>query len=353
MHAILQACSTPHGALSAPFAFLCTIPGLSRAAATALAARTAADGERILVNAAKLGAIALLPDDALFPSSLREIPDAPTVLFAKGRLELFKGPAVAIVGSRDHTPYGAEVCRMIAREAAYAGITVISGMARGLDAIAHEAALDAGGTTIGVLGNGLGVIYPAANRALYERVGKEGLLLSEFPPGERPQAWNFPRRNRLISGLARVTVVVEAAHGSGALITANTGLDQGRDIMAVPGPITSEMSVGTNTLIRDGAEPLLSAAGFLTHYPECMAPNPKTRPISPALKPVVKSAAIPIPPEFAPIANCLGVEPVHIDAISLVSGIPPGDCLAALVRLELLGAVEQRPGSMFRLVLAP
>ena len=120
----------------------------------------------------------------------------------------------------------------------------MSGMARGLDAVAHAAALDAGGGTIGVLGNGLGVIYPAANRALYERVAARGLLLTEFPPGERPHAGSFPRRNRLISGLARVTVVVEAAVGSGALITAGTALDQGREVMAVPGPITSPVSAG-------------------------------------------------------------------------------------------------------------
>jgi DNA processing protein len=350
LHSILQACSTPHGALSAPFAFLSAIPGVSRAAATALAARTVADGERVLVDAARLGAIALLPDDALFPPQLREIPDAPTVLFAKGRLELLAGPAVAIVGSRDHSPYGAEVCRMIAGAAARAGIAVVSGMARGLDAVAHQAALEAGGTTIGILGNGLGVIYPAANRALYDRVGTEGLLLSEFPPGERPQAWSFPRRNRLISGLARVTVIVEAAHGSGALITGGTALDQGRDVMAVPGPITSRTSAGANALIRDGAEPLLEVADLLAHYPEGLPPSEgKASGPTAAKSPQPTQPSVPIPPELAPIAQCLGPAPVHIDAIVMVSGLPPGECLAALAQLELLGAVEQRPGGLFSL----
>jgi DNA processing protein len=344
----MQVCSTPTGALSAPFAFLCTIPGMSPAAATALAARTLADGERLLVDAAKLGAIALLPDDELFPSSLREIPDAPTALFAKGRLELLLRPAVAIVGSRDHSAYGAEVCRMIADSAARVGITVVSGMARGLDAIAHQAAIDADGATCGILGNGLGVVYPAANRMLYDRVGTDGLLLSEFPPGERPQAWSFPRRNRLISGLARVTVVVEAAHGSGALITGGTALDQGRDVMAVPGPITSRTSAGTNALIRDGAEPLLDISDLLAHYPECVQ---TAETAVPALRvrssPHFAQPSAPIPPELAPVANCLGAAPVHIDAIAIVSGLPPGDCLASLAQLELLGAVEQRPGGMF------
>ena len=328
---------------------MCAIPGLSRSAATALASRTLADGERILVEAARLGAVALLPDDAFFPARLREIPDAPTVLFAKGRLELLAHPAVAIVGSRDHTAYGADVCRMIAEAAAAAGISVVSGMARGLDAIAHRAALDAGGATIGILGNGLGVIYPAANRELYDAVGTGGLLLSEFPPGERPQAWNFPRRNRLISGLARVTVVIEAAHGSGALITAGTALEQGRDVMAVPGPITSPTSAGANALVRDGAEPLLEIADLLAHYPECGPVEVRATPRAQAESPAAERPRIPIPAPLAPVANCVGAEPVHIDAISIVSGIPPGDCLAALAQLELLGAVEQRPGGMFRM----
>ena len=354
LHAILQACSTSYGALSAPSAFLGAIPGMSSAAATALAARRVADGERVLVEAARLGAIALLPDDALFPPQLREIPDAPAALFAKGRLELLDCPAVAIVGSRDHSPYGADVCRMVAGAAARAGIAVVSGMARGLDAVAHQAALDAGGPTIGILGNGLGVVYPAANRSLYDRVGTEGLLLSEFPPGERPQAWSFPRRNRLISGLARVTVVVEAAHGSGALITGGTALDQGRDVMAVPGPITSRTSAGANALIRDGAEPLLEVGDLLSHYPEGRPPSGRgSSAAAPAVPPQPMRPAVPIPPELAPVAHCLGAAPVHIDAIVMVSGVPPGDCLAALAQLELLGAVEQRPGGHFCLAPRP
>lgn len=350
LHAILQSCATPRGALSAPFAFLCTIPGLSRPAATALAERSVADGERVLVQAAKLGAVALLPDDALFPPSLREIRDAPTLLFAKGRLELLARPAVAIVGSRDHSPYGAEVCRMIAVAAARAGITVVSGMARGLDAIAHQAALDAGGPTIGVLGNGLGVVYPAANRLLYDRVGTEGLLVTEFPPGERPHAGSFPRRNRLISALARVTVVAEAAQGSGALITAGTALEQGRDVMGVPGPITSPTSSGVNALLRDGAEPLLEIADLLAHYPDSAGPPiPAAMPAPPEQKRL--TPRVEVPREFAPVAACLGSELVHIDAIAMVSGLPPGDCLAALAQLELLGAVEQQPGGLFRFAL--
>src|SRR5690606_32088757 len=273
-------------------------------------------------------------------------------------------PAVAIVGSRDHTAYGADVCRMIARAAAGCGVTVVSGMARGLDAVAHRSALEAGGATIGVLGNGLGVIYPAANRELYEAVGGAGLLLTEFPPGERPFPGSFPRRNRLISGLAQVTVVAEAAQGSGALITAGTALDQGRDVMAVPGPITSRTSAGTNAPLRDGAEPPLSMEDLLAHFPGAVdtalepggrAPSaagrhaPVTGPTATITSaPPAEPAPVPIPAEFSAVAGCLGRELVHIDAISIVSGQPPGEVLAVLAQLELIGAVEQHPGGLFR-----
>ncbi len=153
LDALLAACGTPFGALAAPFEFLCAIPGFSRATATALAGRTLADGEAIMAAAARLGALALLPDDVYFPPSLRQIPEAPSVLFALGRIELLLTPCVAMVGSRDHSAYGAQVCRMLAGAAAQAGITVVSGMGRGLDAVAHEAALRRRGFPIGILGN--------------------------------------------------------------------------------------------------------------------------------------------------------------------------------------------------------
>jgi DNA processing protein len=255
-------------------------------------------------------------------------------------------PAVEIVGSRDHSAYGAEVARALAWGAASAGLVVVSGMARGLDAVAHTAALDAGGATVGVLGNGLGVVYPAANRTLYQRVASGGLLLSEFPPGERPTAGSFPRRNRLISGLARVTVVVEAAEGSGALITAGTALNQGREVMVVPGNISSLTSVGANRLIRDGAEPLLSSDDLLAHYPEALrppegfaSPPPPTKPLPEALAPVDKA-----------VAELLGSDPLPLDDLVGRSGRPPQELLATLSALEIAGVVEQQPGRMFRRV---
>ncbi|HEX5631847.1 MAG TPA: DNA-processing protein DprA, partial [Gemmatimonadales bacterium] len=248
---------SPLGALSAPFAFLGSVPGLSGAAVAAVRGADLDASLRVLDQVDAMGAQLLLINDATYPPLLRDIPDPPLALFALGDPALLARPAVAIVGSRDLSPYGVEACRIVADAAVQGGAVVVSGMARGVDAVAHEAALEAGGTTVGVLGNGLGVIYPAAHRRLYESVAAQGVLVTEFAPGERPRIYTFPRRNRVVSGLAGITVVVEAAQASGALITAGTALEQGREVLAVPGPITSPTSVGTNTLIRDGATPFL------------------------------------------------------------------------------------------------
>jgi DNA processing protein len=343
IHAIEHACRTASGAFSAPIAFLRSIAGMSPASASAVAAGSIEVGERAVEDAERLGGRVLIPGDPEYPARLRDIGEAPPALFALGDLGLLARPAVAIVGSRDHTPYGGEVARALAWTAAAAGLVVVSGMARGLDAVAHTAALDAGGGTIGVLGNGLGVIYPAANRRLYQRVVTHGLLLTEFPPGERPTAGSFPRRNRLISGLARVTVVVEAAEGSGALITAGTALDQGREVMGVPGNITSPSSVGVNRLIRDGAEPLLSADDLLAHYPESCRPA-----ALPAPPPVARPLPDDLPAGEREVAELLGAEPVLLDQLVGRSGRRPQELLASLCALEIAGVVEQRPGRLFR-----
>jgi DNA processing protein len=344
IHSILQVCHTATGAISAPVEFLRSIPGLTPAAATAIAAAGISAGVRALEEIERLGARALLPQDPEYPALLREIPEAPPVLFCLGDLTLLGRPAVAIVGSRDHTAYGAEVARALAWGAASAGLVVVSGMARGLDAVTHAAALDSGGGTIGVLGNGLGVIYPAANRGLYQRVSATGLLLTEFPPGERPTAGSFPRRNRLISGLARVTVVVEAAEGSGALITAGTALDQGREVMVVPGNITSPSSVGANRLICDGATPLLCSDDLLEHYPEALRPAEDFAKPPPPIKPLPEG----LDAGDRAVADLLGVEPVMLDDLVGRSGRPAGELLAVLCALEIAGVVEQRPGRLFR-----
>jgi DNA processing protein len=344
LHTLLSACHSPLGAHSAPFAFLCTLPGITPACATAIKTTPLATGSQLAEAAERAGARILLPEDAAFPALLRTIPDPPPVLFALGNLSLVDRPAIAIVGSREHSAYGQAVAGSLAAQAGRAGLVVVSGMARGLDAVAHAAALDAGGATIGVLGNGLGVIYPAANRTLYARVAEHGLLLTEFPPGERPHAGSFPRRNRLISGLARVTAVVEAAVGSGALITAGAALDQGREVMAVPGPVTSPVSTGTNRLIRDGATPYLEPADLLQYYPEAvLAPVDLTAP-------GVGSRVLPETLTHAEreVAGLLGAEPVHLDRLVEQSGRPVGELLAMLCVLEVQGVAEQRPGRLFR-----
>ena len=342
LKALIDWFGSADGALAAPSAFLSRVPGISPACATAIKEARSAQGADILARLESMGGNCLLPGDPRFPSVLADIPEPPQLLFTLGRLELLDLPAVAIVGSRDHSPYGAECCRLIASQAARAGIAVVSGMARGLDAVAHHAALDAGGGTIGVLGNGLGVVYPAANRSLYEQVERNGLLLTEFPPGDRPRPGSFPRRNRLISGLARVTVVVEAARGSGTMRTVESALEQGRDVMAVPGPITSMTSEGTNRLIRDGAEPLLEMGDLLRHYgiaEQAGGAGGRDRQL-----------ALPLSlSEFeASVAVTLGADTAIADDIALRLSQPVAVVLDALSGLELAGVVEAVPGGRFR-----
>jgi DNA processing protein len=347
LHSLVEVCQSSIGALSAPFAFLCTVPGMSPAAATAVKQTSLEEGHRVIQETERAGGWMLAERDPGYPALLRHIAEPPPLLFGQGDAALLERPAAAVVGSREHTEYGAAVARRVAWEAAAGGVVIVSGMARGLDAVAHRAALDAGGTTIGVLGNGLGVIYPAANRDLYQRVAAAGLLLTEFPPGERPHAGSFPRRNRIISGLARVTVVVEAGEHSGALITAGTALEQGREVMAVPGPITSPQSVGPNRLIRDGATPLLEGRDLLEHYPDAK-PVPAPRPIEAIAGPTSRPLPSSLAGEERAVAELLGPEPVLLDELVTRSGRSARELLAALCGLEIAGVVEQRPGPRFR-----
>jgi DNA processing protein len=338
--AVLQA---PHGALA-------TLPGFSRAAATAIRGVKLQSGHAILETLERLGATVLLPGDQRFPPMLQEIPDPPAFLYAWGDLTLLARPAAGIVGSRNHSAYGAAATRLLAAGVARRAV-VVSGMARGLDAVAHTAALDAGGGTVGVLGNGFGVVYPAANRELYERMIAHGCLITELPPGDRPHAGAFPRRNRLISGLAGVIVVVEAAPGSGALITADCALDQGRAVLAVPGPITSPTSLGCNKLIQQGAKPALSPADILEELGlgsvESATDAARAR-----------GARHPSPPDLTGLQHALWQamqqEARHIDALVAAVGsgvsVATADVLTALTELELRGVVRQSPGMVFGLV---
>ncbi len=333
---LLAAFETAHAALSAPYHSLVRVPGISKAAATAVKEASPAHAERVVEQTTEQDGCVLLPTDRRFPERLRVIPDAPTLLFAKGNLELLSRPTVAIVGSRSHTRYGAEVCRHFASGLARAGLVVASGMARGLDAVAHTATLDVDGGTVGVLGNGLGVIYPSANRGLYERVARDGCLLTEFPPGERPHAGSFPRRNRLISGLARCTVVVEAREKSGALITVDCALAQGREVLAVPGQITSPMSAGSNRLIQHGAKPALGLKDVLEEYGLAGADAP--------------TLAVPrdLTSNERRMLDALGLGVEHVDDLAQRLDLAASEVLALLTSLEIRGLVTQEPGKIFR-----
>jgi DNA processing protein len=353
LRTLIDAFGSAAGAQIAPAGAIAALPGFGPAAAAAVRAAGRRGGEEILRALDRIGARVLLAGSAEFPPLLAEIAEPPAALFVWGDATLLGRPAAAIVGSRAHTPYGAAAARLLATGVARAAV-VVSGMARGLDAIAHEAALEVGGATVGVLGNGFGVIYPAANRALYERVSGAGCLVTELPPGERPRVSTFPRRNRIIAGLAGVTVVVEAAVDSGALITADCALEQGRSVLAVPGPITSPTSAGCNKLIQQGAKPALCVADVLEELG--LSVSAVQEPTQGGLTPGARPGATPTltpPSDLTPLQrtiwNALASQPAHVDVLVEGAGQTPGDVLTALTELELRGLVLQKPGMVFEL----
>jgi DNA processing protein len=273
-----------------------------------------------------------------FPSRLRSAHDPPPGLFLRGIAPtgLLERPAVAIVGARACSAYGSSVARSLARELAAAGVVVVSGMARGVDAAAHRGALETG-TTVAVLGCGIDRDYPRAHVELAGRIAERGLVVSEYPPGVEPAPWRFPARNRIVAGLADATVVVEARERSGALITADLALDEGREVLAVPGEITSALSHGTNALLRLGATPVTAASDVLAAIGVEPAP-----------------AAVAEPPAVAGSARVvLGLirdEPAGADELGRRSGLPAAEVARALVELEVAGLIAQADG-MYRGVM--
>lgn len=290
--------------------------------------------ERQLRRLERAGAHLLTWADDVYPRRLREIPDAPPLLFVLGAVTPDDDLAVALVGSRAASEYGRRMARELAEGFARRGVTVVSGLARGIDAEAHAAALAAGGRTIAVLGSGVDVIYPGEHRALARAVCDRGAVVSELPMGAKPDAENFPGRNRLISGLARAVVVVEAAERSGSLITANLAAEQGREVFAVPGPVGAPSS-GTHRLIRDGAKLTESAADVL----EEVAPR--------LLEGAVTRRSFRPTAEEQRVLAAIGRETVHVDTVILRSGMPAGEVLPLLLGLELKGVVGQMPGKFF------
>ncbi len=237
-------------------AVLSRYPLSAREAAVAVA-------DAVLVSVRRIGARVLVGADTEYPARLHELHDSPALLFARGTIAAAEPPAVAIVGTRMASSYGIRVARAIATACARAGATVVSGLARGIDGAAHEAALAAGGRTVAVLGTGLDVYYPRSHRSLQENIARDGLLLSELSPGASGHSGTFPRRNRIIAALADVTVVVEAGHGSGALITADQAIELGRIVACVPNAIDVAGAAGSNALLKRNAEPVLCADDVL------------------------------------------------------------------------------------------
>jgi DNA processing protein len=278
-------------------------------------------------------------DDTSYPEMLREIEDAPVVVYIKGDIQPQDRYAIAVVGSRKPTHYGTSVAEKISEELASMGFTIVSGMARGIDALSHTGAIRAGGRTIAVLGSGLDVPYPPENKMLMDKIAGSGCVMSEFPPGTLPEKENFPRRNRLISGLSLGVLVIEATSDSGSLITARYALEQGREVFAVPGSITAPTSEGTNGLIRSGA--------MLTRKAEDIVEE-----LAPVLKGFIKSKdkiRIEVTDEEKKICDLLSGEPKQIDIISRESGLPTSKVLGILLGLELKGAVKQTTGKRFYL----
>ena len=265
-----------------------------------------------------------------FPPLLRAIHDPPPGLFLRGEadVELLTRPAVAIVGARACSAYGRQVARSLGRDLAAAGLVVVSGLARGIDSEAHRGALESNGTTAAVLGCGIDRDYPAANRELACQIASRGLIVSEYAPGVEPAPWRFPARNRIVAGLCAATVVVEARERSGALITADFALEEGREVFAVPGEITSALSAGANALLRLGAVPLTCAQDVLESYGiEAVDRVPLT--VGPAAATVLERVR----------AGAAGA-----DELARATGLEAGELAAALTELELAGAVQVEEG---------
>jgi DNA processing protein len=272
--------------------------------------------------------ILTLADDA-YPRLLREIPSPPPVLYVRGSLTVTDEHAVGVVGTRRITPYGREMARRLSSELAAAGVTIVSGLARGVDGIAHASALEAGGRTIAVLGCGLDTIYPPEHRKLAEQIVERGALVSEFSLGTPPDAPNFPVRNRIISGLSLGVIVVEAPIKSGALITSNFAADQGRAVFAVPGSVLSPASEGTIQLLRDGAAIAANGEDVLSFL------NLGTRQLELEVRQV-----LPASEDERTLFALLSHEPRHIDEIALDSGLPIGTLSAQLLQMQLKGLVR-------------
>jgi DNA processing protein len=338
--ALLRSFGTPEAATAASSLAVAAVAG--RDVAEALAA-----GPSPQLLAATLawldqpGHHLLALGDEAYPHALLEIPDPPTLLHAHGDTALLGRPAIAVVGSRNATRQGAIDAHEFARALSARGFVIASGLALGIDAAAHRGGLAGPSSTIAVVGTGLDRVYPAAHRELAHEIANRGVLVSEFPLGTPPAAANFPRRNRIISGLTRGVLVVEAALSSGSLTTARLALEQGRDVFALPGSIHSPHSKGCHWLIKQGAKLVESADDLLAELGG--APSPLAPPRAPGEPPALDE----------PILDALGYSPASLDALALRTGESASALAAELTRLELAGRVERLPGGLFRQLAVP
>jgi DNA processing protein len=300
-----------------------------------VAAWRAARPARIVAQARRRGQQIVVPGHPAYPPRLWQIPDPPPVLFLRGTLDA--RPAVAVVGARRASPYGLQAAAHLARDLAAAGVTVVSGLARGIDGAAHAGALDGGGRTIAVLGSAVDVVYPPEHARLADEVAARGALLSEFPPGTAPQPGHFPRRNRLISGLSLAVVIVEGAEDSGALVTVDYALAQGRDVFAVPGSIFSPVSRAPLALLREGAK-LATCADDILHELQ-LGPSPGHAPRGPAEP---RDGASPTERLLAALAG----GPSTVDALVAATGLAAATVAAAITVLEVQGLVVVHPGQV-------
>lgn len=300
--------------------------------------------ERGRSTRALAGVRLLRREDDEYPTLLRPAAIAPAALHVRGTIRPEDALAVAVVGARRATPYGIEMAGELAADLARRGVTVVSGLARGIDSAAHRGALRAGGRTIAVLGSGIDVIYPPENRRLAAEVAESGAVLSELPPGTPPFPQNFPQRNRLIAGLALGVVVVEAAERSGSLSTAGWAADLGREVMAVPGKATSPVSRGTHQLIRDGAALILGWEDVVGQLPEHWRRCVGDVPVVPAPSEDGRGVGN---PDVRAVLSAVGEEPVSIEDVIERSGVASGRAASVLLTLELEGRVKQLAGKRF------
>jgi DNA processing protein len=338
---LLDRFKTPEAVFSAPMKELLKIEGLGEKVAREIQNGPLEKGvERELSLLGKVGGkIVTLKDDD-YPKRLRDIYDPPALLYVRGELRREDTLAIAIVGSRKTSPYGRWITERIGQDLVRHGVTVVSGMARGIDSVAHMGALQGGGRTIAVLGCGVDVIYPSENRNLFTQIIEHGAALSEFPMGSPPEGGHFPRRNRIISGLSIGVVIVEAGSESGSLITANYALEQGREVFAIPGNVGAQGSRGTNQLIKEGAKLVESSEDILEEILPQWRREEKTLPIT-------ESSAPDLTEEEEILYKLLGETPLHIDAIIRESQLDPGKVSSLLLNLELKGLISQWPGKCF------